>query len=162
MTDVRELVLPSGHVALFDEAAWPLLSEHRWFARPKPPWTTYVITKVGPSRRQVLMHRLILGAQAGQRVDHINHNGLDNRRANLRFATPAQNAANSRPWRNNTSGYRGVSWRKDKNIWSAQIQVDGRLRHLGFFLDAWSAAQAYNEAAREAWGEFAVLNESAS
>jgi hypothetical protein len=155
-----ELTLPSGHVALIDALDLPRVSEHRWWARKKPPWNIYVSTRIGPRHdcHQVLLHRFILQVPASQRVDHRNHNGLDNRRLNLRLATPTQNDANARRARNNTSGYRGVSWRKKSNKWTAQIQTDGRLRHLGYFTDPWEAAQAYNAEALEAWGEFALLN----
>jgi hypothetical protein len=106
----------------------------------------------------IRLHRLLMNPGPGEQVDHRNHNGLDNRRENLRLATAAQNAANARPKRNRP-GYKGVNWHKRNQKWRAYITVDRKYIHLGVFEDPWEAAQAYNTAALEAWGEFACLNE---
>jgi len=91
-------------------------------------------------------------------VDHRNGNGLDNRRANLREATHAQNAQNRRMRSDNRSGFRGVSWvRRDKK-WRAAITANGELSHLGDYVDPEAAARAYDTAAIELHGEFARLN----
>jgi hypothetical protein len=102
------------------------------------------------------MHRLILAAAAGQWVDHIDGDGLNNRRANLRICDPNQNAANSRRVPN-TIGYRGV-WRTIYGRYYASITSKGRAVRLGSFSTAIEAAVAYDEAAKELHGEFATLN----
>jgi hypothetical protein len=109
--------------------------------------------------RRVQMHRLIMGLADDDliEVDHINHDGLDNRRANLRGATQTQNLANMRKTRG-SSQYKGVSWAKRAKRWRAHIKTDGKERHLGQFLSGEEAVRAYSAAAREAWGEFANLN----
>lgn len=114
----------------------------------------------GSGRRgqTILMHRLITGAAPGQEVDHVNRDGLDNRRANLRVATRSQQIANQDIRLDNTSGYRGVSWRRDSRRWQAQLTVNGKWRGLGCYDDPEDAARAYDAAAREHFGEFAVLN----
>lgn len=91
-------------------------------------------------------------------VDHINGNGLDNRRANLRPATPSQNTANARMPSDNTSGFKGVGWFARTGRWRAYITYQGRQKHLGYFDIAEEAALAYDAAARELFGEFARPN----
>lgn len=103
----------------------------------------------------IYMHWLITG---NPMTDHANGNGLDNRRINLRPATKSLNAINRPPPRNNTSGYKGVSWVKRDRKWQAMIGIGGRPTHLGTFDDPVEAARAYNRAALEAFGEYAWLN----
>lgn len=152
-----EIGLPTGERVLFDDSDYELVQQYRWFASPRKH-TTYAYAFCGP-RKTITMHRLLMGAPSGLDVDHKNHNGLDNRRANLRLGSRAENLANSFNREVNTSGYKGVSWIKAERKWVAGIKIDGRRRVLGRFLDLWEAAQAYNEAARAAWGEFAYQNE---
>jgi hypothetical protein len=152
-----EIPLVGGEVALVDVDDWPLVSPYRWCAS-RGRWATYAsanIVRPDGSRGTVKMHRIIMSPKSGQQVDHRNHNGLDNRRANLRTAGASQNGGNSRSSR---PGYKGVGWHKAKGKWRAYIMVDRKYRHLGLFDDQWEAAQAYNAAALEAWGEFAYLN----
>lgn len=91
-------------------------------------------------------------------VDHWNGDTLDNRRANLRATDPSHNGGNQRVRRSNSSGYKGVAWVKRNRKWLAQILVNGRSRHLGYHDDIEAAARAYDQAAIEAWGEFACVN----
>jgi hypothetical protein len=100
------------------------------------------------------MHRLIMAAPDGIGVDHINGDGLDNRRANLRLASQRDNSANMAVRASSATGFKGVSWKRRNRKWQAQI---GRT-YLGIFASAEEAARAYDHAAREAWGEFAHLN----
>ena len=105
------------------------------------------------------MHNHILQAPLGLEVDHIDGNGLNNRRENLRLASHSQNLANQKRSRIGCSSkYRGVSWFKRTGIWIAQITVRYHHRGLGYFKDEKDAARAYDKAALEAFGEFAVLN----
>ena len=91
-------------------------------------------------------------------VDHINGDGLDNRRTNLRAVTPSQNGANISSPSHNTSGYKGVSFYRRTGRWRAYITVDQVNRHLGYFATSADAARAYDAAASTTWGEFARLN----
>ncbi len=101
--------------------------------------------------KRMLLHRAILNAPVDMQVDHINGDPLDNRRENLRLATPSQNSANYK-----TREYKGVRrrWRK----YSARVQHGGEVKHLGMFSTAEEAARAYDRAAFEIWGEYARLN----
>ena len=92
-------------------------------------------------------------------IDHINHNGLDNRKENLRFVTRAQNQQNRRSTKNSSSQYKGVGWHKASNKWRAKIGHKGKQTYLGLFTCEHQAALAYNEKALELWGENALLNE---
>ena len=103
------------------------------------------------------LHREILPPPPGLLVDHINGDRLDNRRSNLRTATPSQNNANSRD-RPRKSGFRGVYPHRPTGRWIAQVSVAGRPQHLGIFDDPRDAARAYDLAAREQWGPFARTN----
>jgi hypothetical protein len=96
--------------------------------------------------------------QSWQCIDLANGNGLDCRRANIRRATRSQDRANEGPKRTNTSGYKGVYWKKSHNRWVAMIGVQGKTIYLGAFASAPEAAQAYDEAAERYYGEFAWLN----
>ena len=103
--------------------------------------------------RTVLMHTFITGFG---KTDHRNGQGLDNRRSNLRPATPGQNVCNQGRQRNNTSGFKGVYSRG--NRWRAAVTVAGMELHLGYFGTPKEAALAYDHGARELHGEFAFLN----
>ena len=105
---------------------------------------------------KLMLHRVILNAPPGVKVDHRNRNTLDNRRENLRLATNKGNCQNRSKMRNNTSGFKGVSWDKDK--WRAVIHTDGKWIRLGRFEDPEIAAHAYDEAAQRFYGEFAAGN----
>jgi len=134
-----------------------------WMAKPYPR-TVYAYRHtpcVNGKREMVLMHRVILALMldrdllANECVDHINGKGLDNTRGNLRLATPAENSANSRKPRNNTSGLTGVCWNKHAGKWSARIMVNDTRIHLGYYTSKDEAHSAYNAAAEKHFGEFA-------
>jgi hypothetical protein len=110
--------------------------------------------------RGVFLHRVIMasalaGSPDGTEVDHENGDKLDCRRGNLRLATHAQNMRNRGLQSNNTSGFKGVSWDRQRRAWQAKIRVDGRQVKLGRFRSPESAAAAYVAAARQLHGDFA-------
>jgi len=121
--------------------------------------TIYAVAKLlrGGALRTTYMHRLILGAAPGQSVDHADHNGLNNSRANIRLCTCSLNNAN-RMARGSAGGFRGVYQQKGRRNFFAAISVAGRDRRIGSFQSPMEAALAYDAAAREAFGAFAVLN----
>jgi hypothetical protein len=97
-----------------------------------------------------------MGAKEGQEVDHINGNGLDNRRVNLRFVTRAQNNMNKAKYKHSKSPYKGVT--KYGEAWKAAIYFEKKRIHLGVFDNAEDAGKAYNAKAKELFGEHARLN----
>jgi len=154
-TSIQEIPLSKGYVALVDATDFEFLNELRWYAAPHGR-TLYAVHggRVGRKTRHIFMHRLILNNPRGMATDHIDGNGLNNTRANLRIANPSQNTANKRKWhRPTTSQYKGVN--RYKGRWRAYICN----QHLGIFDDEIEAALAYNEAALVRFGEFARLNE---
>lgn len=102
------------------------------------------------------MHRLIMRPPKGIEIDHINYNGLDNRRSNMRICTRLQNIVHTRKREGFTSIYKGVS--KARNRWRATIKTNGKKHHLGMFDNEMDAAKVYDDAAKKAWGEFAFVN----
>jgi hypothetical protein len=88
-------------------------------------------------------------------IDHINGIKTDNRLQNLRLATKSQNALNSKRHKDNTSGYKGVSWNKRLAKWGARITINGKYKHIGLFKNVEDAASAYAAAAYMHHGEFA-------
>lgn len=142
------------------------LGEVLWLALPNGGGHIYAARRVqnGDGWAPELMHRVILERKLGrplrpdEQVDHINGDPLDNRRANLRPVTQAQNLRNSRVRVNNTSGYKGVHWDKQRRRWRALIWHKGQNRHLGYFDSRIEAAHAYDDAARELYGPYAAVN----
>jgi hypothetical protein len=123
------------------------------FRPPEPRGSNELI---GGKRTTIRMHKLITG---WDRADHRNHNGLDNRRENLRPATFSQNTWNQRKRAGICSStYKGVTWHKLNKRWMAHIRADKRDYHLGYHDSEREAAEAYDIAARQLHGEFAVLN----
>lgn len=123
----------------------------------------YIKTEYGFAREDYKLHRLLLGIVKGFEVDHINRDKLDNRRCNLRLCTRGENNQNKAKAKNQTSKYRGVFWRGNKvnkkNPWGAYITKMKKWNHLGYFKTEEEAAQAYNKAALEKYGQHAYQNE---
>jgi hypothetical protein len=157
----RKIALTRGKYAIVDQEDYERFSQYKWFVR-KGKRTFYAARAVkkaeGRGARTVLMHKEILKVGEGLCVDHINHNGLDNRRANLRPATNAENVRNSRKRRNTKNKYKGSSWNKNKKKWQAKITVNKEQKGLGYFESEIEAAKAYDAAARKYHGEFAGPN----
>ena len=122
------------------------------------PYYVRAIDRTSKPVRQVKLHRLIMDAPAGTHVDHINGDPLDNRRCNLRIATPQQNQCNSRKHKRGTSTFKGVSRNRDSGRWRAYIVKDRKQINLGSFATELEAADAYDKAALAIFGEFACLN----
>lgn len=157
MEEVIELRLTNtDEVALIDASDYEKVKGIKWFKNSNG----YVAKSlyVGNGKWEGLkLHRMIMDAPKGVLVDHINRNRLDNRRSNLRLATPLENTRNTSLAKNNTTGYKGVSERKGK--YEAHIRIDGVLQHLGNYDNKEDAAKAYNVMAEKHFGEFAALND---
>jgi hypothetical protein len=103
------------------------------------------------------MHRFIMGTASSpdKQVDHINMDGLDNRRGNLRVCDNSLNQANTRKRSDNSSGFKGVS--RNGSKWRAYIQKNKKWRHIGNYSTPEEAHEAYSQAAKESFGEFARI-----
>ena len=157
----RRIPLTQGRFAIVDPADFQRLSRYKWrLCRTKGKNVLYAERSVrlpGGGHSRILMHRQLIDVPEGYVIDHINGNGLDNRRANLRLATVAQNAWNSKK-RNSRSGYKGVWFAADKRLWRASIVFHGRRMHLGYFKYKIAAARAYDAAAIKYYKDFARPN----
>ena len=161
---MKELRLSNGMVTVVDDKDFSRLSEFSWNFRPHKGLGSGHACRTarkseGRSKKTVYMHREVLLVPDGQKVDHINGNGLDNRRENLRVATTRQNNQNRRKSPGTSSRFKGVNWDSERQRWYAHIKTNGKMRSLGRYDSEEDAARAYNIAARQAFGEFAFLNE---
>jgi HNH endonuclease/AP2 domain len=152
--------LTSGQHAIVDAEDYARLSQWKWYSKKHRTGSFYAYRNIGskPKRNMVMMHRLIVGAEAGQEVDHANGDTLDNRRENLRICTGLENRRNKKRYKTNTSGYKGVWKQSDCNRWRAYIGIRGKTRYIGLYATAEEAAGAYDAAALEEFGDFARLN----
>ena len=109
----------------------------------------------------LLLHRLLLKEDNPKiSIDHCNGDTLNNKKFNLRKCSNRDNIRNQKIHKNNKSGYKGVCWIKDRNKWKASINIEKyKNKHIGYFKDKIEAAIAYNNKAKEVFGEFARLNE---
>ena len=157
----RRIPLTQGKYAIVDPDDYWHLSKHKWYAA-KMNGCFYavrgIVTKDG-KRRHLPIHRCIIKVPDNMFVDHINHNGLDNRKANLRPATHQQNVWNRKLVRKGSkSRYIGLQWDKRSKKWQVNMRIDRQLRGFGSYTSEIEAAKAYDRAAKKHRGEFAVLN----
>ncbi len=150
--------LTKGYHTIVDNADYELIKDRSWHVAIKPR-SCYARCRerIDGKAQEVSMARLLMQPSEGLVVDHINGNGLDNRRENLRVCTYAQNAMN-RGKRTSTSKYKAVHKRPDSGKWQATIMLNGKQESLGCYVLEKDAAKAYNKAALKHYGEFARLN----
>lgn len=156
---MKEIKLTLGKVALVDDEDYEYLSQWKWYAHKQTRSGFRAVRINKATRKIVIMARVIMGIGDGPLiVDHIDRDGLNNQRNNLRVCTKHQNNFNKSVARNSTSKYLGVSldqWGK----WRATITLNYKQYSLGRYENEIDAAKAYNEKAKELFGEFANLNE---
>lgn len=150
---MKELLLKTGQICLVDDVDYPLLNKYTWYYQRNSNGNEYVGTMI--NNKKVYIHRLIMDARRGKVVDHINNNGLDNRRSNLRLCNQSSNLANSKA-RKGSSRFKGVS--RFRGRWRAYIMLNNKQKSLGVYDYEIDAAKAYNKAARELFGEYSKLN----
>jgi hypothetical protein len=156
----RRIPLTQGKYAIVDPEDFERLNKYKWYAaRDTRTFYAHRKKRVGKKYVSIGMHRQILNPPGHLMVDHINHNGLDNRKANLRLATSAQNSYNRRQVRKDKSSkYIGVSWREWTKKWAVIICYKRKNIIIGYFEDEIQAAKEYDKAAKKYHKEFASLN----
>lgn len=158
---MKMIELTQGMVALVDDEDFERVNQHKWCA--KKAWgssgcDTFYAERcvfVDGKKIHIRMHWLIMG---GKWVDHVDGNGLNNQKLNIRFCTSQQNSMNRRPYKETSSKLKGVHYYKSKNNWTASIFFNGKKNHLGYFETEKEAAVVYDKKASEYFGEFAYLN----
>lgn len=144
---MREIPLTKNMLAMVDDEDFDTLSKHKWCATVGP-WTTYALRSngsIGGKRQTMPMHRQIMSCPAGKVVDHIDGNGLNNQKSNLRIVPHQHNGFNRVTLnRNNSSGVRGVQ--KEGDRWKARVFFAGVDYRLGTFDSVAEAAHARAEA----------------
>ncbi len=153
-----QVPLSQGKVALISDHCFDYLNQWKWTASfRKGHW--YAIRMEGwPIQKVIQMHRIITSAKEGDEVDHIDNDGLNNQDENLRICTKSENMRNRGKNKNNTTGYKGVSFVEDRNEYHANITINRKHIYLGKSLTAEGAAHIYDEGAKKYHGKFANLN----
>lgn len=159
--ETKIIPLSSGFVAEVDASDYKWLSQWKWYAHKSR--SGYYAARRGADKKFIYMHRAILECPEGVTADHINGDGLNNKRNNLRIATYSQNNCNrGKIKRRCSSGFLGVYRNKLRNKWIAQIKINGVQKHLGSFDCEADAAKVRDLAAIKHQGEFARLNSGAN
>jgi hypothetical protein len=152
--EVGYLPMPDGRFAVVDAADFPRCAVHSWNVKEGCVQTNI-------RKRHVALYRMVLGLDLPSRVKPVHHDGdrLNCRRANLGVLNYAEATWSGRKIQTKTtSDYKGVSWIKDQALWRSKIKKGGKIFSLGDYRSEWAAAKAYDEAAREMFGEFAAVN----
>lgn len=160
---MKKIKLTQGKFVLVDDCDYEYLNQWKW-CTGKLRNTFYAVRgsrrSESKKRKLIYMSKVILQRMEikFKQVDHIDGNGLNNQRSNLRSATNQENLFNQGLRSDNTSGHKGVSWNKRVQKWQVCIRVNGKNKHLGLFDDIEDAARAYNQAAKKHYKKFARLN----
>ena len=159
---MKTIQLSGNAIATIDDADLPLVSAYQWSVESRGG-RQYAVCYLDPRdlTRKLLMHRLIMNAPRSEVVDHIDGDGLNNQRVNLRVCTIAQNGMNRRKQRTRAktaSCFKGVSWDQTNEKWRARIVLKGKQKSLGYFCSESEAARAYDAAAVLHFGAFACTN----
>ena len=160
LLSMKRIELTQNKYALVDDNDFGYLNQWKWYA-VQYPHSWYAVRqhrRIDGKQRTIRMHRELIKVKKNEQIDHINHNGLDNRRENLRICNLSQNKANSIRYQSNTSGFKGVHYHGKK--WQARISYNNKRISLGHFSSLNEAARAYNKAALKYHGVFANLNKT--
>jgi hypothetical protein len=157
---MKEIKLTQGKVALVDDGDYDRLTQHKWCAR-KAHNTYYArrASREKPGPFYIIMHREIKCAPHGLEIDHIDGDGLNNQKENLRLCVHKENLWNARPHSGGVSSkFKGVHWCKTRERWIAKIYINGQNHYIGAFVSEEEAAKRRDTVAVKGCGEFARLN----
>jgi len=158
----RQIRMAQPRYAKVDPADYKRLKRYKWIAR-KGKNSFYTLRYAAGGKRKkgtlIYLHQEVIKVPQGMVIDHINHDGMDNRMANLRAATYSQNLCHRKKRSGtNQSKYKGIYWREKNRKWQALITFEKKKIYLGYFRSEIDAARAYDHAAKIYHGEFASLN----
>lgn len=153
---MKEIQLTRGLVALVDDEDFEYLNQFKWYAA-KDHNTFYAARNGYKDHKQfkIMMHWDIMGSKM---IDHMDRDGLNCQRLNMRKCNHSQNRINSIKQSNTSSKYKGVSWDKHAKMWNVRICIDKKRKNLGYFKDETKAAICYDVAAEKYYKEFSVFN----
>jgi len=155
---MKKIELSQGKYALVDNEDFNMLDKHKWYAN-KNGNTFYAVReskKVEGKKMKIYMHRIIAKTLNNMETDHIDRDGLNNQRKNLRVCSHSENLINRTMLKSNTSGYRGISWSKLSKKWRAVISINKRYINLGSFVKIEEAYNAYCEASLKYHRDFSI------
>jgi hypothetical protein len=160
---MKLIPLTQGLFAVVDDEDYERVNMYSWYAHKDKKRGTFYASrgarKNEGKKTTIRMHNEVMGKlMPGMEIDHKSGDGLDNRRKNLRVCTHSQNTANKRKGVSNRSGFKGVSWHAGANKWESSIRRNNKEKYLGHFNCVVKAAQAYDAAAVDIFGEYACLN----
>jgi hypothetical protein len=159
--DIVIFSLTKGKQTIIDRDDYEKIMDYKWIAHKCKDNDSFRVRarKLGTFSDRIYLHRLIMNVEDSNVViDHKNHNQLDNRKCNLRICTKSQNNKNQIKRKNNTSGFKGVSYSKIHNKFEAYIKCDYKYYYLGLYETKEEAARVYDHYASILFGEFALLN----
>jgi hypothetical protein len=153
----KQIPLTQGKFATADDEDYDDVNKYKWFAQHiGEQWYASSAPK---HNAHILLHRYLMKVTEFKiKVDHIDGNGLNCQRSNMRLCTQSQNMRNRGANKNNKSGFKGVSFDKRSSKWVAGIKLNRKRISIGFYAAPEEAARAYDEKAKELFGEFAHLN----
>jgi len=148
---MKKIILSNNKVSIIDDEDFEKVSKYKWSYLP----LGYATRQDWSTKKFLYLHRYIINAPEEFIVDHINGDKLDNRKENLRLCSQSQNMMNRGKNKNNTSGLKGVIFRKDTKKWQAQIKLNYKNINLGSYESAIDASKARRRAEKKYYGEFA-------
>ncbi len=153
---MKEIKLTQNKVAYVDDEDFDYLNQYKWYAQKS--YNTFYAVRGDYSKgkpKQIRMHRVIMNVKESKMmIDHIDRNGLNNCKSNLRVCSNAENQWNTGLNARNKSGVKGVHFDKERNKWTAQIRHKGKVYFLGRYKDIKEAIKNYNNKAKELRGQF--------
>ena len=152
---MKKVQLTQNKFTIVDDGDYEYLNKYNWYvAKSKYSYYAAFDRRNKKINKTIYLHRIIMNCPDGKFIDHINGNGLDNRKENLRICNKSQNSGNSKLRTDNTSGIKGVSWDKRNKKWVVRIKMDGKHKFLGYFSNKYYAKNVYEKVAKGYFGEF--------